>query len=273
MNGKSPVTKRSGKLRSAAFGPANNAARHDLRRSFDSRFPAMARKPAVRRRRFAAADREQPARGGPWHIAPAGNRSRGYLIAKRIFDVAGALLILAFLSPVLLAVLLVLAITTRGRPIFAQERLGFLGRPFRLYKFRSMVLDAEKLRALVTNEQEGPVFKNRRDPRITPIGRFLRKTSIDELPQLFNVLRGDMSLIGPRPPLFHEVLQYTPRQRQRLAVRPGLSCLWQVSGRNDIGFTQWVQMDLWYVKHQNLLTDFALLLRTPWAVISGRGAH
>jgi lipopolysaccharide/colanic/teichoic acid biosynthesis glycosyltransferase len=125
----------------------------------------------------------------------------------------------------------------------------------------------------VKNEQEGPVFKNRADPRITRIGRFLRKTSIDELPQLFNVLRGEMSLIGPRPPLFQEVIQYKPLQRKRLAVRPGLTCLWQVSGRNEIGFTRWMQMDLWYVKHQNLLTDVVLLLRTPWAVLSRRGAH
>jgi lipopolysaccharide/colanic/teichoic acid biosynthesis glycosyltransferase len=117
------------------------------------------------------------------------------------------------------------------------------------------------------------VFKNRSDPRITLVGRFLRKTSIDELPQLFNALRGDMSLIGPRPPLPQEVLQYTPLQRKRLSVRPGLTCLWQVSGRNEIGFTRWMKMDLWYIKHQNLLTDFALLLRTPLAVISRRGAH
>jgi lipopolysaccharide/colanic/teichoic acid biosynthesis glycosyltransferase len=136
-----------------------------------------------------------------------------------------------------------------------------------------MIDGAEKLRSRVRNEQDGPVFKNRKDPRITAVGKFLRQTSIDELPQLFNVLRGDMSLIGPRPPLFHEVLQYTPLQRKRLAVQPGLTCLWQVSGRNEIGFARWMQMDLWYVKHQNLLTDLMLLLRTPWAVISRRGAH
>ena len=172
-----------------------------------------------------------------------------------------------------MATLLVLTVTTRGRPIFSQERLGFLGRPFRLYKLRTMIPNAEKLRSLVRNEQEGPVFKNRGDPRITRIGRFLRRTSIDELPQLLNVIRGDMSLIGPRPPLAQEVLQYKPLQRKRLSVRPGLTCLWQVSGRDEIAFTQWMQMDLWYVKHQNLLTDVALLLRTPWAVISRRGAH
>jgi lipopolysaccharide/colanic/teichoic acid biosynthesis glycosyltransferase len=271
MNAKSLVAKP--RRSQSAFFPANAPASHDLRRSYESRFPVMDRKPAARRRRLATADREQPACDGPWHIAPAGNRSRGYLIAKRVFDVVGSIAILVFVSPVLLATFLVLMVTTRGRPIFSQCRLGYLGRPFRFYKFRSMVLDAERLRSLIKNEQDGPVFKNRSDPRITLVGRFLRKTSIDEVPQLFNVLRGDMSLIGPRPPLPQEVLQYTPLQRKRLSVRPGLTCLWQVSGRNEIGFTRWMQMDLWYIKHQNLLTDFALLLRTPLAVISRRGAH
>lgn len=249
------------------------SARPDIGRPFEPRFPATDRKPAVQRRRLATADREQPVCAGQWHIAPAGNRSRGYLIAKRIIDVAGTIMLLVLLFPLLLVTLAVLLVSTKGHPIFSQERLGFLGRPFRLYKFRTMVLDAEKRRFLVKNEQEGPVFKNRADPRITRIGSFLRKTSIDELPQLLNVLRGDMSLIGPRPPLFHEVLQYKPLQRKRLAVRPGLTCLWQVSGRNEIGFTRWMQMDMWYVKHQTLLTDLILLLRTPWAVLSRRGAH
>ena len=253
--------------------PTRRPAQHKVRHFPEPRFIATDRKPAARRRRLAAADREQPACAGHWHIAPAGNRSRGYLIAKRIIDVTGAIAILTLVSPVLLAILAVLMVTTKGHPFFCQERLGFLGRPFRLYKLRTMVLDAEKLRSLVTNELEGPVFKNRADPRITWIGRILRKTSIDELPQLFNVIRGDMSLIGPRPPLAQEVMQYKPLQRKRLAVRPGLTCLWQVSGRNEIRFARWIQMDLWYVKHQNLLTDFLLLLRTPWAVISGRGAH
>ncbi len=273
MNVRNSVAKRPRRSRSPSFGALRTPSRHEPRRFADLRFPAIDREPAARRHRLVIADREQPASGGPWHIAPAGNRSPSYLIAKRFFDVTAALAILALVSPLLLAAFVLLAVTTRGRPLFAQERLGFLGRPFRLYKFRTMVLNAEKLRPLVKNEQEGPVFKNRRDPRITPIGRLLRRASIDELPQLFNVLRGDMSLIGPRPPLFHEVLQYTPLQRKRLAVKPGLTCLWQVSGRSDVGFSQWMQMDLWYIKHQNLLTDLALLLRTPWAVINGRGAH
>ena len=126
---------------------------------------------------------------------------------------------------------------------------------------------------LVQNQQQGPIFKNRHDPRITRIGRFLRRTSIDEMPQLFNVLRGQMSLVGPRPPLAKEVALYKAWQRRRLAVRPGLTCLWQVSGRSDIGFEHWVRLDLWYLRHQSLSTDLKLLVRTPLCVLSCRGAY
>jgi lipopolysaccharide/colanic/teichoic acid biosynthesis glycosyltransferase len=163
--------------------------------------------------------------------------------------------------------------TTKGHPIFVQERIGYCGTRFRMYKFRSMVMDATKVQHLVVNEQEGPVFKNRRDPRITRVGRFIRSTSLDELPQLFNVLKGDMALVGPRPPIASEVIHYAPWQRRRLAVKPGLTCLWQVSGRNEIGFDDWVRMDLWYSKHQNLWTDMRLLWKTPKSVLSRRGAY
>jgi lipopolysaccharide/colanic/teichoic acid biosynthesis glycosyltransferase len=143
-----------------------------------------------------------------------------------------------------------------------------------MLKFRTMRLDAEQVRHLVANQHQGaPIFKSKTDPRITPIGRILRKTSLDELPQLWNVLVGDMALVGPRPPLAKEVAQYQPWQRRRLAVRPGLTCLWQVSGRSEIGFEDWVRMDIWYLKHQNLWTDIKLLLRTPWTVLTGRGAY
>jgi lipopolysaccharide/colanic/teichoic acid biosynthesis glycosyltransferase len=256
-----------------AKSTVSTPAKSDTRHSSGPRAPTMDRKPAVARHKLATADREQPAGAGQWHIAPAGNRSPGYLRAKRMIDLVGAIVILILASPLLLTMLAILLVTSKGHPFFCQERLGFLGRPFLLYKFRTMVLDAEQLRSRVKNEQEGPVFKNRSDPRITRLGKFLRKTSIDELPQLFNVIRGEMSLIGPRPPLAREVDQYKPLQRKRLAVTPGLTCLWQVSGRSEIGFNRWMQMDLWYVKHQNLLTDLVLLLRTPWAVISRRGAH
>ena len=140
-------------------------------------------------------------------------------------------------------------------------------------KFRTMRLDAEQLQHVVVNEKDGPIFKNRRDPRITRIGRFLRSASIDEMPQLFNVLLGSMSLVGPRPPVAREVVQYEPWQRLRLSVKPGLTCLWQISGRSEIQFEQWVRMDLWYVKNQGFLTDLKLLARTPASVLSRRGAY
>ena len=181
-------------------------------------------------------------------VGPAGNRSALYLGAKRLLDVVGALALLSVLGPIMLATYVVLLFTTRGQPIFRQERLGHCGRPFTMYKFRTMCLDAIQRQDEVLNEQDGPIFKNRRDPRITPFGRFLRSTSIDEMPQLFNVLLGQMSLVGPRPPLAKEVAEYEPWQRRRLAVKPGLTCLWQVSGRSEIGFEEWVRMDLWYVK-------------------------
>jgi lipopolysaccharide/colanic/teichoic acid biosynthesis glycosyltransferase len=206
-------------------------------------------------------------------VAPEGNRSAGYVRVKRALDVAGALLLLVLFSPILLTTYLVLLITTRGKPIFRQERLGCCGRPFTMYKFRTMRLDAIERQHEVKNDQDGPIFKNRRDPRVTRIGRLLRATSIDEMPQLVNVLLGQMSLVGPRPPLKKEVAQYTPWQLRRLAVKPGLTCLWQVSGRSEIGFEQWVSMDLWYVRNQSLLTDLRLLAKTPWSVLSSRGAY
>jgi lipopolysaccharide/colanic/teichoic acid biosynthesis glycosyltransferase len=207
-------------------------------------------------------------------IMPAkGNRRLAYLVAKRAMDIVGASVLLVLASPVLVLTYAALLVTTRGKPIFAQERIGHCGRKFRMYKFRTMFLDADRLQHLVKNEKDGPVFKNRRDPRITRIGRVLRSLSIDELPQLFNVLRGDMALVGPRPPVAKEVVRYEPWQLDRLSVKPGLTCLWQVSGRCEIGFEDWVRMDLWYVRRQGLWTDLKLLLRTPLSVLSRRGAY
>ena len=206
-------------------------------------------------------------------VTPAGNRSPIYLASKRMLDILGASVLLVLLSSVLIVTFLVLLITTKGRPLFAQQRVGFCGRRFWMFKFLTMRLDAEAVQQQVANEQAGPIFKNRHDPRITRIGRILRKLSIDEMPQLINVLRGEMSLVGPRPPIAKEVAQYEPWQRQRLSVKPGLTCLWQVSGRSDIGFEQWMRMDLWYVAHQTLWTDFMLLVRTPMTVLTGRGAY
>lgn len=240
------------------------------------RRPVPPQRSAVRIRKVQAAAvshfHRQLAQGLP--VVPAeGNLAPAYLKAKRVLDVLGALAILVVLSPIMLVVFLVLLVTTRGKPIFRQVRLGWQGRPFVLYKFRTMALDAEKIRDRVANEHSGPIFKNRRDPRITRLGRFLRKTSLDETPQLFNVLAGHMALVGPRPPLASEVARYRPWQRRRLAVRPGLTCLWQVSGRSEIGFDQWARMDLWYLRNQNLRTDLSLLVKTPWSVLTGRGAY
>jgi lipopolysaccharide/colanic/teichoic acid biosynthesis glycosyltransferase len=202
-----------------------------------------------------------------------GNQSIEYQFLKRAMDMVGSLTLLVLLSPVLLAVLAVLAVTTRGKPFFAQERVGLCGRRFRMFKFRTMRLDADKLQHLVQNEKDGPIFKNRVDPRITKLGRWLRKTSIDELPQLWNVLHGDMALVGPRPPVPKEVAKYRAWQRRRLAVKPGLTCLWQISGRSEIGFEDWVRLDIWYLRNQNLWTDVKLLVRTPLKVITCKGAY
>ncbi len=206
-------------------------------------------------------------------VAPEGNQSAGYRWAKRALDVAGAVALLGLLGPVMAALYAVLYITTRGQPVYRQVRIGYRGRPFTMYKFRTMRLDADRIQDTVANEQAGPVFKNRRDPRITRLGRWLRRTSLDETPQLVNVLRGEMSLVGPRPPVGREVAKYEPWQRRRLSVKPGLTCLWQISGRNEIDFENWVRMDLWYVRHQTVWTDLALLFRTPVSVITCRGAY
>jgi lipopolysaccharide/colanic/teichoic acid biosynthesis glycosyltransferase len=206
-------------------------------------------------------------------ICAEGNHSAEYQFVKRALDIVGSLVFLVLLSPILLTVLVVLVITTRGKPFFAQERVGHCGRRFRMYKFRTMRLDADKLQHLVKNEKDGPIFKCRFDPRITRLGRWLRKTSIDELPQLVSVLLGDMSLVGPRPPVPKEVAQYKAWQRRRLAVKPGLTCLWQVSGRSDVGFEDWVRMDIWYLRNQSLWTDLKLLIRTPLKVIMCKGAY
>lgn len=234
-----------------------------------SAYPPVLPRPSVQSRPFQLllthGDRE-------W-VAPGGNRNVVYLGVKRLSDIVGALALLAILGPLMLVVLVVLTVTTRGRPLFSHERLGRCGRPFRLYKFRSMRLDAAEVQHLVKNDQSGPIFKNRSDHRITRIGRILRMTSIDETPQLINVLRGEMSLVGPRPPLAREVASYEPWQLRRLSVKPGLTCLWQVSGRSNIGFDEWVRMDVWYIDHQNVVTDLRLLLKTPWSVLACRGAY
>jgi lipopolysaccharide/colanic/teichoic acid biosynthesis glycosyltransferase len=206
-------------------------------------------------------------------VEPGGNSSRAYRVSKRAVDMVAALALLALLGPVMLLILIVLAVSTKGHPLYCSERIGYLGRRIKFWKFRTMRLDADQIRHTVANEQDGPVFKNRRDPRITWLGRWLRKTSLDETPQILSVLFGDMSLVGPRPLHVHEVARFAPWQRQRLAVKPGLTCLWQISGRSDVGFLDWARMDLWYKRQQSLWTDLWLVLKTPAAVLTGRGAY
>ncbi len=194
---------------------------------------------------------------------------------KRLFDIIGAVLLLGLLCPLLLFTALLVKLTSPGPILFRQTRAGLGGRPFKMLKFRSMVADAdqhkEALRA--ANEVSGPVFKIARDPRITRLGRWIRKLSIDELPQLWNVLVGDMSLVGPRPPTFDEVQKYDSWQLRRLEVTPGITCIWQVSGRSRIDFNSWVRMDLEYLTRRSFWFDLKLLASTIPAVLLMRGAH
>lgn len=195
---------------------------------------------------------------------------------KRALDVVGSALGLLVFSPIFALLFLAVRLTSRGPAIFVQKRCGVGGRQFNFYKFRTMVVDAEKRRAELEhlNEMNGPVFKMKKDPRVTRLGSTLRKYSLDELPQLWNVLKGDMSLVGPRPPLPTEVERYTARQAQRLAVMPGITGLWQVSGRNDIAdFDKWLQLDLDYVRHASFWLDLRILLKTVVVVMVGRGAQ
>jgi len=244
----------------------------DRRRPEPCTRPRPARRIRPSRRRPISLAARRLAEGQPF-VEPEGNLSPGYQAAKRLLDVVGALGLLIVLGPAMLTTFLVLLLTTRGRPLYWQRRVGYCGRPFSMWKFRTMVADADRRQHEVGNEQAGPVFKNRRDPRITRIGRFLRKTSLDETPQLFSVLWGRMSLVGPRPLPVSEVARFQPWHRRRLAVMPGLTCLWQVSGRSEIGFEDWVRMDIWYVRNQGFWADCKLLLRTPLSVVSGRGAY
>jgi exopolysaccharide biosynthesis polyprenyl glycosylphosphotransferase len=197
-----------------------------------------------------------------------------YRALKRLLDIAGSAAALWVLFPFLLVVTALVKVTSPGTVFFRQLRVGLHGKKFHMLKFRSMVANAEALKATLTekNEQTGPVFKIKRDPRITPLGRFLRKYSIDELPQLVNVLRGDMTLVGPRPPVPQEVALYEPWQRRRLSVPPGLTCLWQVSGRNEVAFEDWMYLDLRYIDHPSVGQDIGLLLKTVPAVVTGRGS-
>lgn len=196
------------------------------------------------------------------------------LAVKRLLDIAGALVGIGLAGPIMLATAIAIKFDSKGPIFFRQVRAGRNGRKFTMLKFRSMVVDAEAKKAALMhmNEMGGPVFKMQRDPRITRVGRFIRKTSIDELPQFFNILFGDMSMVGPRPPLPSEVEQYEPWQRRRLSVKPGLTGLWQVSGRNQVDFDEWMQLDLEYIDHWSLWLDIKILLRTVPTVLFHKGA-
>jgi exopolysaccharide biosynthesis polyprenyl glycosylphosphotransferase len=198
------------------------------------------------------------------------------LLVKRAIDCVGAVVALIIASPIMLVVAIIIRLTSQGSAIFKQQRAGKHGKPFTMYKFRSMSNDAEQRHAdlLPFNQMSGPVFKIDNDPRITPFGRWLRRTSIDEMPQLFNVLLGDMSLVGPRPLPLYEVEKFeNTAQRRRLSVKPGLTCLWQIRGRNEVNdFRDWVRLDLEYIDQWSLGLDFKILARTVPAVIFGSGA-
>lgn len=193
----------------------------------------------------------------------------------RTLDIGASLFLLIVLFPLFLIVALFIRIDSAGPILFVQRRVGLKGKEFPLYKFRSMAPDAERRRPLLDthNEQDGPLFKMRNDPRITRVGRILRKYSLDELPQLINIFKGEMSLVGPRPALPQEVAQYTTYQRGRLAVKPGLTGLWQVSGRADLSFDRAVELDLYYIANQSLWLDLWILARTLPAVVLARGAY
>lgn len=194
---------------------------------------------------------------------------------KRLMDIILAVLAFILGSPIFLLAAILVKMTSPGPIIFSQVRVGKYGRHFKFYKFRSMYIDAEARKAelLKLNESgDGVIFKMKRDPRITPVGRFIRKFSIDELPQFFNVILGDMSLVGPRPPLPSEVRTYTLEERKRLNITPGITCLWQVSGRSELPFSKQIALDKEYIASRSVWKDFLILLKTVPAILTGKGA-
>ncbi|MFW5851438.1 MAG: sugar transferase [Bacteroidota bacterium] len=202
-----------------------------------------------------------------------------YLSFKAVFDFFFSLIVLLFLSPIFLIIALLIKIDSpKGPVIFKQTRVGLRGRKFQLYKFRSMIPNAEKVlqteeeqKESIVNEQDGPVFKMKNDPRVTRVGKFLRKTSLDELPQFFNVIKGDMAIVGPRPPIPSEVEKYERWQLRRLSMKPGITCIWQVSGRNNIPFERWMKLDLQYIDTWSLKLDFMIILKTIKTILKRDG--
>ena len=198
-----------------------------------------------------------------------------YDIIKRLIDIICSFMGLLALSPLFIIIAIIIKFTSKGPVFFSQKRVGKYGREFYMYKFRSMVVNAEELKEKLAaqNEMSGPMFKMKDDPRVTKVGKFIRKTSIDELPQLWNVLKGDMSLVGPRPSLPKEVAQFEDWMHRRLEVKPGLTCYWQVSGRNNIDFEDWMKLDIRYVEERNLWIDIKLILKTVSVLFGDKNAH
>ncbi|WP_349406220.1 sugar transferase [Clostridium perfringens] len=216
---------------------------------------------------------EKVQEGKEYIKADQGNRI--YLFFKRLIDILGAGFGLIILSPVFLIVAIAIKFEdSKGSVLFSQKRVGQYGKEFNMYKFRSMVSNAEELKAklMEQNEMSGPMFKMKHDPRITRVGKFIRKTSIDELPQLINILKGEMSLVGPRPSLPKEVDKFEPWMLERLEVKPGLTCYWQVMGRNDIDFEDWMKLDIKYVHDRNLWLDIKLIFKTFFVLFGDESA-
>jgi exopolysaccharide biosynthesis polyprenyl glycosylphosphotransferase len=211
----------------------------------------------------------------PELVVPSPALAAGQRLAKRTFDIVAASLLLLLLAPAFVIITIAVRLSGPGPIIFRQTRQGRGGRPFTFLKFRSMVADAEAQRDQLEqfNEADGPIFKMRDDPRITRVGRILRTTSLDELPQLWNVICGEMTLVGPRPPIPSEVLRYERWQRDRLLVTPGITGLWQVSGRSELSFDEMVTLDLEYIARWSFWLDLTILVRTVTTVIGGRGAY
>lgn len=197
-----------------------------------------------------------------------------YDFIKRLFDIVCSLAALIFLSPILLLVCIAIKVESPGPVIFKQERIGKNKKTFKMYKFRSMVADAEKLKAdlMKENQRNGPMFKIKNDPRVTKVGHFIRRTSIDELPQLVNILKGEMSIVGPRPSLPNEVKQFEPWMLERLSVKPGLTCYWQVQGRDNIEFEDWMKLDVKYIRERGFLLDLKLIFKTFFVFLGDSNA-
>ncbi|WP_270772398.1 sugar transferase [Intestinibacter bartlettii] len=203
------------------------------------------------------------------------NDKKGYLFFKRVIDILGSIVGLILFLPISVLISIAIKIEDpKGKILFCQERVGINNKTFKMYKFRSMVSNAEELLKDISelNEMDGPVFKIKEDPRITKVGKFIRKTSLDEIPQFFNILKGDMTLVGPRPPLVCEVDNYGDYEMQRLTVKPGLTCYWQIGGRNSIDFKKWVELDLKYIEERNIFVDIKIIFKTFFVLFGDENA-